>query len=140
MHSVVEFGCGDGNQLSLADYPRYVGLDVSRTAIGLCQRRFAGDPSKSLFLYDGACFTDYAGLFAADLAISLDVVYRLIEEPVFDAYMTHLFGAGQLFVMIYATNTIMSDTAPLVLHWSFTSWVEENCAQWRRLTGVTQGS
>src|SRR5580700_4696798 len=42
IRSIIEFGCGDGHQLSLAAYPRYVGLDVSRTAIGLCARRFAG--------------------------------------------------------------------------------------------------
>jgi hypothetical protein len=33
VRSVVEFGCGDGNQLSLASYARYVCLDVSRTAL-----------------------------------------------------------------------------------------------------------
>ncbi|MFI5067905.1 MAG: hypothetical protein ACHP9Z_28540, partial [Streptosporangiales bacterium] len=42
--TVLEFGCGDGNQLSLAEYPAYIGLDVSRTAVGLCQRRFRDDP------------------------------------------------------------------------------------------------
>src|SRR5437660_1578196 len=31
--SVIEFGCGDGNQLSLARYPRYLGLDVSEAAV-----------------------------------------------------------------------------------------------------------
>ena len=31
--SVIEFGCGDGNQLALANYPEYVGLDVSPTTI-----------------------------------------------------------------------------------------------------------
>ena len=30
--SVVEFGCGDGNQLSLSRYPRYTGFDVSEHA------------------------------------------------------------------------------------------------------------
>lgn len=30
--SVIEFGCGDGRQLQLAEYPRYIGLDVSRVA------------------------------------------------------------------------------------------------------------
>ena len=61
--SVIEFGCGDGNQLSMAEYPSYIGLDVSRSAIGLCQQRFADDPAKSFFLYDGACFTvkDHCG-------------------------------------------------------------------------------
>src|ERR1700757_3968895 len=49
--SVIEFGCGDGHQVSLAHYPRYVGLDVSRSAIALCKRRFADDRAKSFFLY-----------------------------------------------------------------------------------------
>ena len=93
IRSVIEFGCGDGNQLSLADYPRYIGLDVSRSAIELCKRRFAGDVTKSFFLYDGTCFADRAGLFTADLAISLDVIYHLTEEAIFEAYMAHLFGA-----------------------------------------------
>ena len=31
--SVVEFGCGDGNQLALAAYPRYLGLDVSPASL-----------------------------------------------------------------------------------------------------------
>ena len=59
--SVIEFGCGDGNQLLLADYPAYIGPDISRTAIELCQHHLAADPSKSFFLYDGAGFTDRAG-------------------------------------------------------------------------------
>src|SRR6201986_1326981 len=65
VRSVIEFGCGDGNQLSLANYPSYIGLDVSRSALQLCQRRFADDPSKSFYLYEGACFRDNAELFTA---------------------------------------------------------------------------
>jgi cyclopropane fatty-acyl-phospholipid synthase-like methyltransferase len=138
VRSVVEFGCGDGNQLSLAQYPHYVGLDVSRSAIGLCQRRFAADPAKSFFLYDGTCFADRAGLFAADLAISLDVIYHLTEDEVFETYMTHLFAAGQRLVVVYSTNMVMSGTAPHVRHRRFTPWVEANCPGWI-LAGVTQG-
>ena len=33
--SLVEFGCGDGSQLMLANYPRYVGLDVSQKAVSI---------------------------------------------------------------------------------------------------------
>lgn len=66
--SILEFVCGGGIQLSLADYPRYIGLGVSWTAIRLCQRRFADHLTKSFFLYDGAYFTDRARLFTADLA------------------------------------------------------------------------
>jgi hypothetical protein len=136
--SVIEFGCGDGNQLSLAEYPSYIGLDVSRTAVALCQRRFADDPSKSFFLYDGGCFTDRAGVFAADMALSLDVVYHLIEDAVFEAYLTHLFGAGRELIVIYSTNMEVHGTAPHVRHRRFTPWVEAHCPGWR-LAGTTTG-
>ena len=135
---IIEFGCGDGYQLAMADYPSYIGLDVSRTAIGLCQQRFADDPAKSFFLYDGSCFTDRAGLFTADLALSLDVVYHLTEDTVFETYLRHLFAAGQRLVVIYSTNMETSDTAPHVRHRRFTPWVEANCPGWT-LTEVTRG-
>jgi SAM-dependent methyltransferase len=138
VHSVIEFGCGDGHQLSLADYPRYIGLDVSRSAIAMCQRRFAGDRAKSFFLYDGACFTDNAGIFTAELALSLDVIYHLTEDAVYEAYLGHLFTAGQRLVVIYSTDSELGGTAPHVRHRHFTPWVEANCPQWR-LTGVTPG-
>jgi len=137
--SVIEFGCGDGNQLSLADYPRYIGLDISRSVIALCQRRFADDLTKSFFLYDGACFTDHACLFTADLAVSLDVIYHLTEDPVFETYMTHLFAAGTKYVIVYATNGEMRGTAPHVRHRRFTSWVATHCPGWRLLE-VRQGA
>jgi len=131
VRSVVEFGCGDGNQLSLADYPQYVGLDVSRTALELCERRFAGDPTKSFFLYDSSCFVDRIGLFSSDMAVSLDVIFHLIEEPVFEAYMSHLFAAGSRYVVVYATNGPIRDAAPHVRHRNFSLWVDDNCPQWR---------
>jgi hypothetical protein len=138
VRSVIEFGCGDGNQLSLAEYPSYIGLDVSRTAIGLCQRRFSGDPAKSFFLYDGTCFTDQAGVFTADLAISLDVVYHLTEDAVFEAYLRHLFAAAGRLVVIYSTNMELGGTAPHVRHRRFTPWIEANCPGWS-LADVTRG-
>jgi SAM-dependent methyltransferase len=136
--SIIELGCGDGNQLSLADYPSYIGLDVSRSAVGMSQRRFTGDLTKSFFLYDGTCFTDNARLFTADLAISLDVIYHLTEDAVFEAYLRHLFAAGRRLVVIYSTNTEISGTAPHVRHRRFTPWVEAACPQWR-LAQLTPG-
>jgi SAM-dependent methyltransferase len=136
VQSVIEFGCGDGNQLSLASYPRYVGLDVSRTALDLCKRRFAADLTKSFFLYDGDYFVDRARVHTADMAISLDVIYHLIERSVFETYMMHLFAAGHRYVIVYATNAVVSGTAPHVRHRSFSSWVSGNCPQWRLIEEV----
>lgn len=138
VHSVIEFGCGDGNQLAMAEYPSYVGLDVSRAAIACCQRRFADDPAKSFFLYHGSCFTDRAGVFTADLALSLDVVYHLTEDTVFETYLRHLFAAGRRLVVIYSTNMEISGTAPHVRHRRFTPWVAANCPEWT-LAEVTRG-
>ena len=84
-------------------------MDVSRAAVRICRDKFAADPTKSFFLYDGACFVDRAGLFAADLALSLDVIYHLVEDPLFETYLTHLFAAGSygtLFSMNPATGEI----------------------------------
>jgi SAM-dependent methyltransferase len=130
IQSVIEFGCGDGNQLSLASYPRYIGLDVSRTAIKLCMQRFAGDRDKSFFLYDTSCFADHAGLFKADAALSLDVVYHLVEDSIFETYMSHLFDAAHGHVVVYATNGDIRDGAPHVRHRSFSAWVRDNRPEW----------
>jgi cyclopropane fatty-acyl-phospholipid synthase-like methyltransferase len=40
IRSVIEFGCGDGNQLMLANYPYYIGVDVSPKAIEICRKLF----------------------------------------------------------------------------------------------------
>lgn len=40
IQSVVEFGCGDGNQLKLANYPIYKGYDVSKAAVASCRKLF----------------------------------------------------------------------------------------------------
>ena len=130
VESVIEFGCGDGHQLSLAEYPLYIGLDVSRAAIQLCKSRFATDQTKSFFLYDGSSFVDRVGVFAADMTISLDVIYHLVEDIIFETYMAQLFSAGRRYVVVYATNDIIRDDAPHVRHRCFTSWVENNCPQW----------
>jgi SAM-dependent methyltransferase len=76
--SVVEFGCGDGNQLKLAAYPRYLGFDISQTVIAQCRDTFRADPTKQFRRAQ-----DYAGE-SAELALSLDVVYHLFEDAVFE--------------------------------------------------------
>lgn len=138
IHSVIEFGCGDGNQLALAQYPSYIGLDVSKTAILLCSQRFQNDYSKSFFLYDQECFIDRHSILTADLALSLDVIFHLVEDQVFDSYMKHLFAAADRFVIIYSSDT---DKNPLVQGPSFrnrkfSSWIESNRSDWKLLERI----
>jgi SAM-dependent methyltransferase len=125
--SVMEFGCGDGSQLSLAAYPRYVGVDVSGTAIAMCRRRFASDPTKTFYQLDE--HSDQR----ADLTLSLDVIYHLVEDEVFDRHMQTLFDASRRWVIVYASNRDDTERAEAahVKHRHFTKWVETHRPGWR---------
>ena len=126
IRSVVELGQGDGNQLTLARYPRYLGLDVSPTAVATCVERFAHDPTKSFVLCTQGLFADPAGFLTAELAISLDVVYHLIEDEVFDRYLRDLFSLATRFVAIYGWDAEVPDGAAHVLHRPLSPWIEAN--------------
>ena len=95
---VVEWGGGDGEQLALAHYPSYVGVDVSPTAIAACRARFADDPTKA--------FTTVASTVPqCELALSLDVTYHLVEDEVFASYIRDVFASATRFVILYTSDT-----------------------------------
>jgi hypothetical protein len=137
IRSVIEFGCGDGNQLSLAQYPGYIGLDVAKRAVIMCRERFARDATKSFFLYDPDAFVDRQGVFRAELGLSLDVIYHLVEDPVFEGYMRQLFGAAERFVIAYSSDAEVSDPEPHIRHRPFTRWVGRHLPEWRLVRRVS---
>lgn len=129
--SVVEFGCGDGRQLALADYPRYTGVDVSRTAVERCRRRFAGDPAKA-FRHTSEVPED----LSADLTLSLEVIFHLVEDEAFRDHLAQLFGAARRCVVIYSTNRDEPGRHPHVRHRAFTPYVERTFPGWRLVRTV----
>jgi|SRR3989344_2945779 len=135
INSVIEFGCGDSNQLSLFDFPIYIGLDVSKTAIKLCKERFKDNKRTSFFLYDPECFEDNHSIFKAELALSLDVIYHLIEDNIFELYMKHLFSSSDKFVIIYSDDTNTKQTYH-EKHWQFSKWVETNLPEWKLINKI----
>lgn len=134
--SVIEIGCGDGNQLALIGYPKYVGLDVSRTAIRRCESRFSSDESKSFFLYDPTCFTDNGHIFVADAALSLDILFHLVEDELFAAHLNHLFAAARRHVIIYSSNRNLITDSPHERHRAFTGWIDRNQPEWYLLRRI----
>jgi hypothetical protein len=103
IHSVVEFGCGDGNQLALFDVPDYLGLDVSATAIKICEERFRSDPTKRFLLYTSARRHPELRR-VAELSLSIDVLYHLVEPEVLNAYIDDLFESARAYVIVYSTD------------------------------------
>jgi hypothetical protein len=135
IHTSIEFGCGDGHQLSLIQYPKYLGLDVSATIIRSCADKFKEDPAKSFLLYDTNAFFNRQFIFA-DLTLSLDVIYHIVEEPLFKKYLEDLFAASTKYVIIFSTNFDKAETVH-VFHRQFLKYVQQSIPGFELVTKVS---
>ena len=120
INKVIEWGSGDCNQLLLENINSYIGYDVSHTAIDICKAKFINDKTKT-FIYMNETFKNN---LKADLSISLDVIYHLLEDNVFNLYMQNLFNSSNKYVCIYSSNIEMK-WASHVRHRKFTNWIDK---------------
>ena len=130
--TIIEWGCGDGNQLTYMNYQDYIGFDVSKTAVFHCSEKFKDDKSKT-FLH-----TDKYTNQSAVLSISLDVIFHLIEDSIFNDYMNRLFNSSQKFVVIYSSNTSEQfEIAPNHFRQrKFTDWIQKNKSDFRLIKKI----
>lgn len=105
IHEVIDFGCGDGNQIAGLTIARYTGIDVSPAAVRRCAERYKNDATKTFLTTNDFQPGSY------QCAISLDVLYHLVEPEQFTAYLDRLFSSSDMWVVIYASDT--SDSARL---------------------------
>lgn len=121
--SISEFGCGDGNQLSLIEIGHYTGYDISDEAVRICRQKYANSQFEfhNVTTYDGR---------KADMALSLDVIYHLVDDEIYHNYMSLLFSASDKFAGIYAWN-INWHHAEHVKSRRFFSWIYEHAPQWQ---------
>jgi hypothetical protein len=125
LSSAIEFGCGDGNQLKLLEVTDYLGVDVSPLAVARCRAAFAGLPGRRFVLAD-----DYAGE-RAECAVSLDVIYHLVEDEAFDRYMRRLFAAATLRGHLFEQPDRQCNGGAHVRHRRFTDWVTRHQPGWK---------
>ena len=101
--SVNDFGCGDGEQIQNLRTPyvdhevTYRGMDVSPTALNKCKARYENVSSFSFY-------SDPSEMEAADLSLSLDVIYHIVDEDVYHTYLDTLFSKSNKYVLIYAMD------------------------------------
>lgn len=119
---IIEWGCGDGNQLKLAKYPIYIGFDISQKSIEICKKKFAGDDTKKFYCCND---NDFNNVYKGDLALSLDVIYHLVEDNVYEQYMRRLFSSSKKYVCIYSSN-FEEQLAEHVKNRKFTDWIDKN--------------
>lgn len=97
--SIIDLGCGDGNQIKeIIGYDQYLGYDVSMTIIEKCKILYNNIPNINF-----TC--DINELTMSDLAMSLDVTYHIIEDKYFEEYMNMLFNLSKKYVLIYSINS-----------------------------------
>jgi len=128
---VLDLGCGDGSLLSLLRVPDYLGVDVSPTILARCAERFSDRPNHR-FLTPA----DLGEAAPADLALSIDVIYHLIEDAVFARHMRDLFDRTRKFVIIYASNRNSVWPDRHVRHRRFSDHVAAHWPEWQLLAHV----
>ena len=131
LNSVIDFGCGDGVQMSMIgaddDGPDYLGIDVSPEALVLCQRR--GGARRRFLLYEDFARTGNA--LRADLALSMDVIYHLTDDAVYHQYLDDVFAGATRLVVIYASNVQALTRDTHVRHRCFTETIKSRFPAWR---------
>lgn len=95
---VIEWGTGDGNQLSLYELENksYTGYEVSELKINDLRIKF----SQKNFTFSN--ISDYDGE-KFDLALSIEVIFHL-DKRNFKSYMQRLFESSSNLVIIFSTN------------------------------------
>lgn len=139
IETLTELGCGDGVQLGLFKVDCYKGLDIAPSAIEMCEEMYSSDASKSFSQYFPGIGQHLDGdrsrirLYRSDAAISLDVLYHLVEDDLFEDHLRDLFGLGRRFVIIYACDREASELPPVGQHlkWRrFTPFINDAFPEW----------
>lgn len=128
VEDVIDLGCGDGNLLSMLSVRDYTGVDVSAAVLARLVDRF---PRHRFLPFDALADQD-----AADLALSVDVIFHLVEDDVFARYMQALFTHARRFVLIYASNVDLPWPSPHVRHRRFSDHVARHRPDWRLMAHV----
>jgi hypothetical protein len=110
---------------------KYIGLDVSATAIQKIRERYAEDETKSFFEYNPDDFKPNTSLIS-DLALSMDVILHLTEDYRYESYMRNLIASATKFVGIFNTAT-EQQLEKMAQHNRFRDhriWLKDNAPQW----------
>lgn len=136
--TIIEFGCGDGNQLSYFVLPSYIGLDVSKIALEKCVSKFKNDTTKRFFYYDPFLFVNNNSIFQAELALSLEVIFHLVEDNIYEKYIQDLFSSVKKYVIIYSSNfkEKRKKISPHVRHREFTKDIIKLCPDWHHIKTI----
>lgn len=131
---IIEFGCGDGNQLSYynLDGIHYYGFDISKKAVELCREKHKHYVNKEFFILDERYIVPEQKNAVCDLALSMDVIFHLVEDTVFFEHLDSLFNSSKKYVMIFGINiNKIKDEPSHVRHRAFVPIILERFPDWK---------
>ena len=134
IQSAIEYGSGDGNQLSLLHISEYTGLDVSARVIEVLRERYAGDLTKSFREYNPDNFIA-DGSTLADIGLSMDVILHLTEDERYEKYMNNLIASSQKYLGIFntATDVQLEKMAQHNRYRDHRNWLELHAPQFKEV-------
>lgn len=117
VRSVIDWGCGDGQVLAqITPDVDYLGVDVSPTILAEVR---AAHPARAFSLAPSPGQPAPAE-WRADMGLSMDVMFHLVDDRDYRDYLARLFGTATRVVVIYSTDHDGGHTARHVLrrHWT----------------------
>lgn len=135
--SINDFGCGDGTWLAvlhayLGPYAleAYMGYDISEAARDACEFVFGA--------HDVYSFRSLEMCKHAELSLSNDVIYHLLNDREYERYMSRLFEYSSKYVIIYSSNFDEAPTerSPHIKHRIFTDWIKANAPDWKLIRHI----
>ena len=102
----------------------YTGIDVSEFIISKIKEKFKDDKTKK-FIHSNNINNE----LKADLVLSCDVIYQLIEESVYKEYMENLFLMSKKYVIIYAKDEDIYHASHVKFR-KFSNYIKSNLPEW----------
>tara|TARA_R110002072_G_scaffold64203_7_gene159869 strand:- start:36336 stop:36989 length:654 start_codon:yes stop_codon:yes gene_type:complete len=133
LESCLEYGSGDGHNLQFYNFKKYLGVDVSKTAIDLCLKQYGADKTKAFALYDQNYFHHMNQFLEVDVTLSSEVLFHLVEQSVYDKYLDNLFSTAKKGVIIISTDSNDNEgIPPHIHHRQFSKDVSSKFPQFKR--------
>jgi glycosyltransferase involved in cell wall biosynthesis len=105
IQSSVELGAGDGVTLSYTTkHKSYTGYDVSYTTVKNLRAKYRGAEGREFVHYDGGSLLEELGGRKWEMALSMEVIFHLVEDDVYYRYLENLFGMAEKWVVIMSSN------------------------------------
>ncbi len=131
--NIIDLGCGDGEVVKRAMFScPYTGVDVSPAAVAKCRKEIGKKiRTYSFFMNDAIGRKFWYTPAGYDVALSLDVIYHLIDQARYDAYMRDLTSLSRSAIIIFSSNFESPVGPAWTRHRRFATWMENHAQRWK---------